>query len=448
MTVLFKRSARAVCVAGLCSLVLGLSLTLGCTSVCDQDGLQRAAEAFAADGAERRRAGLAALQKACPTMPEAFSEGLVADARHIDDPAWHELLARTCLPVPAPATPITLEMLEVDVRRVCDLDRHGLLAPEATFARRDVVVFMLFEWLLAGRVDRARATEVVLPLLTASTLAAQDLTPPQSTSDLPQRDGLELRISPTTLYVEGDAVLPLVRGRAATDAFAGHISPKLRGALVEAVRRGRVRAERAGAVWRARVSVLADRATPMITILDAVYTASRVGFTAFELLVHDGDELRGLPFSVNYALPPPDDEEPREKALDLLYVVHAESVEVSTATQSTPGRSPGTTYSWSCAANSVDCRDLADLVAHEKKLKSLFPNEVVATYHVDGDVTLQVLVALLDRVRGEGCELIGPYQGEAMPEECLFWRSVLDLHPPLDDRLNRHDPIEDEAARE
>lgn len=415
----------------------GLSGASGCTSVCDESGLRTAAEAFAG-GAERRQVGLMALQDACPTLPAAFAENLFADVP-ADDPAWRELLARTCQPVPAPTTPLTLEQLDVDARRICDLDRHGLLAPEATFARRDIVVFMLYEWLLAGRVDKARASEVVVALLTAGALATEDLTPPQSTSDAPQEGGVELRISPTMLYVEGEAVLPLVRGRAMADAFTGHASAKLRGAFAEAGRRRHVRAERAGTTMRARVSVLADRSTPMLTILDAAHTATGAGFTAFELLVHDGDELRGLPFKITQDLPPQDDEWGREKPLGLLYTVHADSVVGSIANQSTPGRGPGITYtrSTTCAPNAHDCHDLAALVKRVKSYKSMFPSEVVATYHVDPDVTLQGLVSLLDLVRGEGCALIGPYRGESMPDECMFWRTILDLNPPLDDRLIR-----------
>lgn len=426
----------------LVALVLaGLAGTSGCTSVCDESGLQTAAEAFAG-GAERRQVGLTALQDACPTLPAAFGENLFADVP-AQAPAWPELLARTCQPVPTPTTPIPLEALDVDARRICDLDRYGLLAPEATFARRDIVVFMLYEWLLAGRVDRARASEVVVALLTASALAGEDLTPPQSTSDAPQEGGVELRISPTMLYVEGEAVLPLVRGRAMTDAFTGHVSAKLRGAFAEAGRRRHVRAGRAGTTMRARVSVLADRSTPMLTILDAAHTATGAGFTAFELLVHDGDELRGLPFKITQDSPPQDDEWSREQPLGLLYTVHADSVVESTGSLSTPGRSPGVSYSRSgtCAPNSFDCHDLATLGKRGRHYKSLFPSEVVATYHVDPDVTLQTLVALLDLVRGEGCELIGPYKGERMPDECLFWRTILDLHPPIDDRLIR-DPSE------
>ena len=414
--------------------LVGLAgLSFGCTSVCDESGLQTAAEAFAG-GAERRLVGLTALQDACPTLPAAFAENLFAEVP-ADDPTWRELLARTCQPVPSPTTPITLEQLDVDARRICDLDRHGLLAPEATFARRDIVVFMLYEWLLAGRVDKARASEVVVALLTASALASEDLTPPQSTSDAPQEGGVELRISPTMLYVEGEAVLPLVRGRAMADAFTGHASAKLRGAFAEAGRRRHVRAERAGTSMRARVSVLADRSTPMLTILDAAYTATGAGFTAFELLVHDGDELRGLPFKITQDLPPQDDEWSREKPLDLLYVVHADSVVESITNLSTPGRSGGTTYSRSGA-------DLARLSHRVKQLKALFPSEVVAHYHVDPDVTLQTLVSLLDLVRGEGCELIGPYRGEQMPDACMFWRTVLDHNPPIDDRMIR-DPYEE-----
>ena len=70
-------------------------------------------------------------------------------------------------------------------------------------------------------------------------------------------------------------------------------------------------------------------------------------------------------------------------------------------------------------------------------MKKLYPREVVARFHVDGDVTVQALVSLIDLVRGEGCALLGPIiKGERVPDECLFWQPVVDLSPPLDHRTS------------
>ena len=120
---------------------LGLvgAAALACTPVCDEPGLRRAAE-LSTTGPDRRQAGIEALRDACPTLPAALARGLLADAAPDDsarDQAWQALLARTC-PGAAQASEAT--------RRRCDLDRHGLLAADAVYARAD-----LDDWLRAER---------------------------------------------------------------------------------------------------------------------------------------------------------------------------------------------------------------------------------------------------------------------------------------------------------
>ena len=423
----------------------GLSLTTGCTSVCDKDGLQRAAEAFNKTGGADRQAGLAALREACPTLPPVLGQSL-ADAQSPEeagqlrrargeDPTWRGLLAHTCQPMTPPTTPIVLEELEQDVRRYCDLGRYELQVPEATFVRQDVVVFMLHEWLLAGRVGRAHASEVTRPLLTSSVLAAQDLAPPLGSIDLPPADGPELRISPTTLSVDGAPVLTLVNGRAPAAAFDHHVAPALQTIFTEISRRAREQADRTGVPWSWNISILADRATPMITVVDSMYTASKVGIFSFELLVHDGDELRAQPISAPYSWLPPSDEIREERPLKLQFEVHGDSVVASTDSERDPSghENLGTRYNrTACTSRSEDCRDMADLAEYLLKLKNLYPREVVARFHVAGDVTVQALVSLMDLARGEGCALLGPViKGQKLPDECLFWQAVVDLEPSL-----------------
>ena len=49
---------------------------------------------------------------------------------------------------------------------------------------------------------------------------------------------------------------------------------------------------------------------------------------------------------------------------------------------------------------------------------------------VDGDVTLQALVSVIDVVRGDGCLLTGGFMGDPIPDVCLFFVSIVDVAPP------------------
>ena len=397
--------------------LLAIATLFACTPVCDEPGLRRAAEAFT--DPHHRRDGLGALQAACPTLPPALAASLRADAslrEATEDPGWPLLLARTCPEATrAKGRPLTLEDLEHESRTLCGLDRYGLLAADAVYTRDDLPAFMLFEWLTGGRVDRTLASLVALPLLTAHAYAAMGVTPPRGKIDVtPHGDGPELRLTLTEMAVDGAPLFPLERGRHAIRDFPGHVSPALRAALEAAGRRRREQAERDGRPWDDKIRVLADRATPFATLADALYTASKAGFRSFELVEHDGRELRGQHFGVPLAWFAPDDYK-RERALDFRFVLRPDSVTVQLA--------GGGVYR---------LEDRAGIRDHVHKVKQLYPNEVVSSFRVDGDVPLQAVVSLLDTVSGETCRLSRALKGEKVPDDCLFWQPILDLEPPLD----------------
>jgi hypothetical protein len=325
------------------------------------------------------------------------------------------LLARTCPDATrAKDRPLTLDDLEYESRALCDLDRHGLLAPGAVYAQADLPAFMLFEWLIDGRVDRTLASQVALPLLTAHELAALGVTPPRGKIDVPPHgDGPEIRLTPTQLFVDGAPLFSLERGRPAPGEFTRHVSPSLRAALEAAGRRRHAQAERDDRSYDDKIRILADRATPFATLADALYTASKAGHRHFELVVHDGRELRGQHFGVPLAWFPPDDYK-RERALEFLFVLRPDSVTAQLA--------GGRVYPLTTGAEISD---------HVHKVKHLHPNEVVASFRVDGDIPLQSLVSLVDTVSGETCRLSRAIQGEQVPDDCMFWQPVLDLDPPL-----------------
>jgi biopolymer transport protein ExbD len=403
----------------LAALVLIGLATPACTPVCDEAGLRRAAEALAG-GPEQRQAGLDALREACPTIPPALAQGLGSgeSARDaVDDPAWLALLARMC-PAATHADGGTAVHDELDgMRDLCDLDRHGLLAPDDVFAPRDLFVSALFEWLTDGRVDRSLASEVARPLLTAHELATEGLTPPRAAIDTPvRRDFLEIRVSPTSLSVDGVAILALERGRPAPGAFVRHVSPALFSALAAAGRRAREQAGQTGRPWSAAVRLLADRATPFATITDVLFTASKAEYSTFQLVVHNGRELRGQWFSVPLAWN--EVEEGFRDGSQFRFVVGVDEV----VAQFGDGADEGARFTQPAGAA------LAELVT---KAKGLFPSETVVTYRVDGEVSLQAVVSLMDTADGEGCRLADALRGGPIPDECLFWQPVLDREPPL-----------------
>lgn len=409
-----------VAAARIVALVLAGLATHACTPVCDEPGLRRAAGAFAA-GVDRRTE-VDELQAACPTLPPALAQGLVVGESSIaaaEDPAWLALLARVC-PAATHADGAAAVHEELDgMRRVCDLDRHGLLAADAVFTRDDLFVFALFQWLLDAGVDRSLAAAVAQPLLTAHEFAAQGLTPPRGRTDAPLQPGApELRLSPTALSLAGVHVLPLAQGRPPPGAFVGHVSQPLLAALTAEAWRMRVQAERAGRPWDDTLRLLVDRATPCSTVLDVAFTAVKAEFTAFQLVVHDGGELHGLTFSPPITWFPATDELRGHDDLNLQFVVGTEDVEAIVGA----ARDGGKRFPQPAGAA------IADYV---KRLKAVFPNEVVARYRVADEVPLQALVSLIDTVSGETCEIGRALRGEAVPADCLFWQVVLDSEPAL-----------------
>lgn len=385
---------------------------VACAPICDEVGVRAAAAAFTA-GAERD--GVEALRGACPSLPAVFMGSSLPSVR--EDPEWAGLVARTCpAAVHARGGVASLDELGRGVRTICALDRYGLLAADAAFVRADLRGFALYEWLVGGRVEPSLAAEVVRPLLTEHALVAANLVPPRGAIDLqPRSGGPELRVSPTMVSVDGAPVLSLEGGRAAPGVFVGHVSGSLRTALAASFARARAQAERAEVGMDSELAIVADRYTPFATLGDAMYTARKVGFETFSVVVHDGSELRGLPVGVPLEWSPPDDVI-RELRLKYVFVVTPEAV-----TARLEGREEARFTQPAGAA----------IAAHAKLHKALYPNLSVATLRVDGEVPLQAVVSLIDTLAGEGCRLLEAVRGGRIPDECLFWQAVLDLDPPL-----------------
>lgn len=449
---------------GLVALALGLAAPAckpASKPACDEGGLRRAAEAFAARSREERQRGFEALGQACPTLPPALGRsllgefGLLRPDEHAmvlrerpDDPAWRELVERTCPRSSAEREQAVAAVDRDRARRAsCRVDRYGLLAPNDAFIRRDLTSLMLYEWLTSARVDRAVARDVVWPLLSASAspeeleamcamegqaceqvVAAWGLEPPRSSFDAPIRGGTRILVTPTQLAVDRTAVLSLHAGCPAPDAFVRHVSPALREILERNAERGRVDARAEGREWEARATITADLATPFATLADTLFTATKAGFSEAELVVFGVRELRAMPVSPPLSWFPRDPDRRRERPLELTFAVHRDSVEASVGRITDPTTVPNLP---SCEPPPTGCHDLEAITAIAKDMKTQYPHETVATFRVDDDVPLQALVSLIDAVRGEDCRLLMAIEGEEIPAECLFWRAILDTDPPL-----------------
>jgi biopolymer transport protein ExbD len=306
---------------------------------------------------------------------------------------------------------------------------------------------MLHEWLLAGRIERTLARDVAWPLLSGSASAealesmclreglacvrvAEDwgLALPLSGIDLLPRGGTAVRIAATELSVDQTPVLTLASGRPAAGAFVQHVAPALQQALTARAGHGRMHAERElGTPWPSRVELVADRATPFGTIVDVLFTATAAGFDEAELVVL-GDGLRAIPLHRPGAEPEPHPHLRYERPLAFTLLVHRDSVEAGADMMSPLRHFPNLP---GCEPSSSLCVDRETVAAMSKQLESLFPHESEVTVRVDADVPLEVVVALIDAARGEGCRLQPALEGGEVPPECHFFRAIVDAEPPL-----------------
>lgn len=254
------------------------------------------------------------------------------------------------------------------------------------------------------------------------------LTPPRSTTDISDDEpGPELRITALAIAFAAADVLPLIAGRPAPDAFTRHVSPPLRDALAPAAARVRIRRDSDILDHHAHMRVLADRATPFATLGDALFTATKAGFTSFALTVQDDHQRRNQSFGVPLAWFDYDRDIKISRPVEVLLRVRPDAVLASVAggaEHTIPNRT-------ACDPPPAGCHDLAAITDFAARTKELLPNEVVVTLRVADELPLQAVVAVIDAVRGPGCRLSRAVKGEKVPDDCLFWQPILDRDPPL-----------------
>lgn len=124
----------------------------------------------------------------------------------------------------------------------------------------------------------------------------------------------------------------------------------------------------------------------------------------------------------------PSDSEPAEK-LDLSITILAEGYRVSTAGKS-PSEAPIIPLARPGAP--LDDYDRYDYLALEDlahELKRKYPHETVVRITAENDIPAQALINTLDALRGTDCKLAQVKPNEAIPDECLFFRPVVEARP-------------------
>jgi hypothetical protein len=231
------------------------------------------------------------------------------------------------------------------------------------------------------------------------------------------RHGPRILITSSQLWVEDEPLLVLDAGRTAPDAFAHHVSPLLGARLEVRLRAERERPAPEMAEQETRLVVAADRATPVGTLTDVLFTATKAGVVGTDLVVHVGQGLRTL------SLTPPRDwlePDPDRRRLEppptVVFTVHRDTVDV---------RGPHGVTKTFAAAESEAIDTFVESLVHAEPVPS------VATYRVDARVSLHELVGLIDAVRGGQACTSTASSVDAPPEGCRLHVSVLDAEPGL-----------------
>ncbi len=131
---------------------------------------------------------------------------------------------------------------------------------------------------------------------------------------------------------------------------------------------------------------------------------------------------------------PPEDP-PKEKPLNLKVFVMEDGYRVSadsqqegaeagktqdSSTPTIPLAKPGTPL------NDYERYDYVALEAKVKQYKSLFPNETIVTISAESKIPMQAMINTMDALAGRSCKLGKALKGEAVPDDCYFWRTVME----------------------
>ncbi|MFO7561341.1 MAG: hypothetical protein R6X02_01755 [Enhygromyxa sp.] len=409
------------------------------TSACDDRALESAAQELETGPFLGSRArALTLLSGACPTLDPsqlgglkmAFAPELLTDAPDlIYDSKIVEAQRALCASTESWTRALTLESPRDRATTLydeCDLARLGLLDEGETFLLGDLQGFVLHTWLLEQGVDRSVARRLVRGLMTAtaSSKAAASrceldrgdygcvlvarhagVELPLSTSLMPPPSGsiLELpvvELSSEQLRFDGDAFVALQQGRFAAANLDGRVVTALRDGLDSPSE-------------TSRTLVLAvDRHVEAGALLRVMYGADERGFSRYALLVEGAENARAIVLRAPQQWSHRDaDPRPIERAK-----ISPSAVEI--------------------ASSRVALADLRELEAITDTIAEKSGGEIAV--HVEDEVPVGRLVAVLDALRGADCH----FEFDTPSPGCLLWRPILGFEPPVPRRPGDWDRLQ------
>jgi biopolymer transport protein ExbD len=115
-----------------------------------------------------------------------------------------------------------------------------------------------------------------------------ELEPPKSTIQFELAQALKVQVTPNSIIVEGEAVVP-VRGGAVNPSYkkngAGDLTiVPLDNVVQQHAKREKHIAELRGEEWKGEMSLIADKATPYRLISEVLYTVGQAGYHNFRLV--------------------------------------------------------------------------------------------------------------------------------------------------------------------
>jgi biopolymer transport protein ExbD len=115
-----------------------------------------------------------------------------------------------------------------------------------------------------------------------------ELEPPKSTIDIPLAAALKVEVTPTSIIVEGDGVVP-VRNGAVNASYKKNgandlLIVPLDNVVQKHAKREKHIAELRREEWKGEMSLIADKGTPYRVISEVLYTVGQAGYHNYRLV--------------------------------------------------------------------------------------------------------------------------------------------------------------------
>jgi len=436
--------------------VFALSSLAGCGQQCDADGLSAAADAMGDRSMEGRRVAFTKLGEACPGLPSMLGHSLMASyggqppdlaaqvyAARNDDRGFVRARSSACRASKEAWNEAAQQSdRSAAVFAACDFQRFDLLEDGEVFDFEDMDAYILHDWLLEHRADRAVARRLVRGLLVATgvphavmtacvhddrgcenAFAAYSMHAAQVSSRRPSfpPDTIVV-LGPHELFVDGEGVATLDGGHFASDVVHEHEIAPLLAVLKGEKAKGEAKAEKNGEVWEGRLVVAAGEGAPFESVLEVLYTATQAGYHNHHLLASHRGSGALVPVypASSWAPGMGPDRVARGGAKQLEVTVSSRQIQVRR-------RDTETTVFDIGDCDDALCFDVKAVQEELERRHGEFEGEEPErswVVRVSEGVTLGTLVALVDAGLGEDCKIIG-YDTE-VANDCHYLFPIID----------------------